>query len=94
MKLKKIYTTIPCRRKLTLYFFALLLCIPYSIQSQSDDTPLKKGLTNGIALGIPGISIAIGKSDSIVWTGTAGYSDLIARSPIKKFTKIFFSPRC
>ena len=47
-----------------------------------DDEILNEALVNGIVMGIPGLSVAIGKGDSIIWTGTAGYSDLEGRVPV------------
>lgn len=40
-------------------------------------------LVQGIAMGIPGISVAIGRGDSVAWAGTAGYSDLVGRVPVE-----------
>jgi len=34
-------------------------------------------------MGIPGLSVAIGKGDGPAWTGTAGYSDLLRKVPMK-----------
>lgn len=48
-----------------------------------DDEVLSEALVNGITIGIPGISVAIGKGDSIAWVGTAGYSDLIEKHHVK-----------
>ncbi|MEA1887637.1 MAG: serine hydrolase domain-containing protein [Bacteroidota bacterium] len=48
-----------------------------------DEEVLNEALVNGIVLGIPGLSVAIGKGDSIVWEGTAGYSDLIEKDHVK-----------
>lgn len=48
-----------------------------------DDKVLNEALVNGIAIGIPGISVAIGIEDSIAWVGTAGYSDLIVKNDVK-----------
>ncbi|MEA1887371.1 MAG: serine hydrolase domain-containing protein [Bacteroidota bacterium] len=48
-----------------------------------DEEVLKEALVNGVVLGIPGISVAIGKGDSIAWTGTASYSDLLAKEEVK-----------
>ncbi|MBN1387588.1 MAG: beta-lactamase family protein [Bacteroidales bacterium] len=47
-----------------------------------DEDILNEALINGIVMGIPGISVAVGKGDSIAWTGTAGYSDLQGRVPV------------
>ncbi len=48
-----------------------------------DDEVLNESLVNGITMGIPGISVAIGIGDSIAWVGTAGYSDLIGKDHVK-----------
>ncbi len=43
---------------------------------------LHEALANGISIGIPGISVALGDGDAIVWTGTAGWSDLHSQRPV------------
>jgi CubicO group peptidase (beta-lactamase class C family) len=48
-----------------------------------DERVLEEALVAGIAMGIPGISVAIGLGDSLLWAGTAGYSDLSRRVPVK-----------
>jgi len=48
-----------------------------------DDTLLQSALAHGIVLGIPGISVAICKNNGKVWTGTAGYSDIQQKNPVK-----------
>lgn len=48
-----------------------------------DDRVLRSALVQGIAMGLPGISVAIGLGDSLAWVGTAGYSDLRARVPVE-----------
>jgi D-alanyl-D-alanine carboxypeptidase len=52
-------------------------------QPGDDDEALQKVLVQGIAMGIPGLSVAIGMGDSITWAGTAGYSDLLRKVPLK-----------
>ncbi len=53
-------------------------------QSQpGDESILEEALIVGIAMGIPGISAAIGFGDAVVWTGTAGYSDILRQVPVK-----------
>ena len=53
-------------------------------QTQSrDKSILEKALIVGIAMGIPGISAAIGVGDSVVWAGTAGTSDILRQVPVK-----------
>lgn len=50
---------------------------------QGDAEWLERALVSGIAMGIPGISVAIGVGDSVVWSGTAGYNDVLRRDPIE-----------
>jgi len=52
-------------------------------QASDDDTVLQNALIQGIAMGIPGLSVALGMGKNLAWTGTAGYSDLIRRVPVK-----------
>ena len=54
-----------------------------TVIAQNSDQVLKDALVTGIVMGLPGISVAIGTGDTITWTGTAGYSDLLRRIPIK-----------
>jgi len=51
--------------------------------AQNSDQVLKDALVTGIAMGLPGLSVAIGAGDTIAWMGTAGYSDLLRRIPVK-----------
>jgi D-alanyl-D-alanine carboxypeptidase len=51
-------------------------------QAQRNDRALQNALVAGIAMGLPGISVAIGDSAGVVWSGTAGYSDLFRRVPV------------
>jgi D-alanyl-D-alanine carboxypeptidase len=44
---------------------------------------LLNALVQGIAMGIPGLSVAIGTGKNLIWTGTAGYSDLLRKVPVK-----------
>ncbi len=48
-----------------------------------DERRLEQALVVGIAMGIPGLSVAIGVGDSVAWTGTAGYSDILRRVPVQ-----------
>ena len=50
--------------------------------TNSDDV-LRNALVQGIAMGIPGISVAIGMGDDLAWAGTDGHSDLRQRVPVK-----------
>ncbi len=65
------------------YFLLFFLLVQFNLKAQNKENHLDKALVNGIALGIPGISVAIGRGDSIVWRGTAGYSDVLTKTPIK-----------
>ena len=46
-----------------------------------DERMLQDALVVAIAMGVLGISVAIGVGDSVVWAGAAGYSDLARRIP-------------
>lgn len=48
-----------------------------------DERVLEDALVVGIALGIPGLSLAIGLDDSLAWAGTAGYNDILRRVPVQ-----------
>lgn len=50
---------------------------------QSEDQILRDALVQGITMGLPGISVAIGIGDQVAWTGTAGFSDLVNRVPVQ-----------
>jgi D-alanyl-D-alanine carboxypeptidase len=77
----------PLRNRRLALLLLLLLCgatIPLPQHpSRRDDRILREALVQGIALGIPGLSVAIGVGDSLAWAGTAGYSDLTGRIPVK-----------
>ena len=47
-----------------------------------DEAVLQDALVQGITMGIPGLSVALGVGDEVVWTGTAGYRDLRDRVPV------------
>jgi D-alanyl-D-alanine carboxypeptidase len=49
---------------------------------QGDAQRLERALVAGIAMGIPGLSAAIGVGDSVVWAGTAGFNDVLRRVPL------------
>ncbi|MBT4437818.1 MAG: serine hydrolase, partial [Gemmatimonadales bacterium] len=51
------------------------------LQPESDDA-LLAALGEGIDMGLPGISAAIGVGDEVVWTGTAGFSDVLGGVPV------------
>ena len=73
------------RNAIPIFLLLGLLCISSTAVSQEkpSDRILEKALDVGICMGIPGLSVAIGRGDSMVWTGTAGYSDLSRRIPVK-----------
>ncbi|MGD2154639.1 MAG: serine hydrolase domain-containing protein, partial [Gemmatimonadales bacterium] len=48
-----------------------------------DERVLEDALVVGIAMGIPGLSVAIGVGDSLAWAGTAGYNDILRRVPVQ-----------
>ena len=48
-----------------------------------DERMLEEALVVGVAMGIPGVSVAIGVGDSVAWAGTAGFSDLVGRVPVR-----------
>jgi len=47
-----------------------------------DERVLEQALVVGAAMGIPGISVAIGIGDSIAWAGTTGFNDVLRRIPV------------
>lgn len=49
---------------------------------RADEKPLRNALVQGVVLGIPGLSVAIGTGDRLAWAGTAGYSDLVRKAPV------------
>jgi D-alanyl-D-alanine carboxypeptidase len=67
-----------------LLFFIFVLPV-YSDQPQFklNEERLQNALVSGIAMGLPGISVAIGFDDKLAWVGTDGYSDLSRRVPVK-----------
>ena len=48
----------------------------------NDQALLEDALVQGIVLGIPGLSVAIGIGDELTWTGTAGYRDVLGKVPV------------
>ncbi len=67
-------------------FTFLSKCVVSAVTAQAgdDDEVLLNALIQGIAMGIPGLSVAIGTgNNSLAWTGTAGYSDLLRKVPMK-----------
>jgi D-alanyl-D-alanine carboxypeptidase len=70
--------------------FTFLFCaavsaffISGSASAQLDEKPLRDAMETGIAMGLPGLSVAVGNGEGLVWSGTAGYSDVMRRVPVK-----------
>ncbi len=76
-------------KKATSLSVALLLFIfvlpvhPDQPQFEPNEERLQNALVSGIAMGLPGISVAIGIDDNLAWVGTDGYSDISRRIPIE-----------
>lgn len=47
-----------------------------------DDKTLQAALLTGVAMGQPGLSVAVGRTAKVVWAGAQGYRDLRRRSPL------------
>ncbi len=58
------------------------VCTPPAVDDAPDDRALAAALAQGIEMGIPGLSAAIGVGDEVVWAGTAGYSHVLAETPV------------
>ncbi|UCG86835.1 MAG: serine hydrolase [Gemmatimonadota bacterium] len=67
---------------LTLLHAGALTAAPAQQSQKGDERALEQALVVGIAMGIPGLSVAIGLGDSVAWAGTAGYSDVLRRVPV------------
>lgn len=56
-----------------------------------DDTLHRKALHNalvtGVAMGLPGIAVALGNATDLLWTGTAGYDDVLRQTPVHPDTR-------
>ncbi|MBN2416182.1 beta-lactamase family protein [bacterium] len=78
---------IPAKRHTLCIGCCLMLAVTF-VTAQTVDIPndrmLRGALIQGVTMGIPGMSVAIGLGDSIAWTGTAGYSDLAKRIPVTR----------
>lgn len=48
---------------------------------------LQTGLVAGIAMGLPGLSVALGDRTGLIWAGTAGYDDLARGTPVELDTR-------
>ncbi|MFW6132013.1 MAG: serine hydrolase domain-containing protein [Candidatus Aminicenantaceae bacterium] len=71
-----------------LAFMALISVFSFQVHADQqkirlNEEALQDALVCGISMGIPGISVAIGMGDEIVWTGTAGYSDISRKIPVE-----------
>jgi len=58
-----------------------IACSPEAAEPVSDQ-PLQDALAEGVRTGIPGISVAIGVGDDVVWAGTAGFSNVLGEVPV------------
>ena len=81
--LRKQKTGLILKAALVLIVAVTLIGQSQSVFAQKSDQVLKDALVTGIAMGLPGLSVAIGAGDTVTWTGTAGYSDLLRRIPVK-----------
>jgi CubicO group peptidase (beta-lactamase class C family)/acetylornithine deacetylase/succinyl-diaminopimelate desuccinylase-like protein len=59
-----------------------------TVASAEDVTPqqLQAALEKAVEQGAPGVSAAIATRDGIIWTGTAGYADVKAKTPLTTST--------
>jgi CubicO group peptidase (beta-lactamase class C family)/acetylornithine deacetylase/succinyl-diaminopimelate desuccinylase-like protein len=59
-----------------------------AVASAEEVTPqqLQAALEKAVEQGAPGVSAAIATRDGIIWTGTAGYADLKAKTPLTTST--------
>lgn len=78
----------PTRRLLLnpLLLLALALALlpsPAAVAQAPQDQILRDALVQGVSMGIPGLSVAIGEGSRVVWSGTAGFSDLLNRVPVR-----------
>lgn len=65
---------------------ALTALLGFATVTRSEQvTPqqLQSALESAIAKGAPGLSAAIATRQGVIWTGTAGYADIKARTPIQ-----------
>ncbi len=70
--------------------FLISLIIPFllglnhqTLAQTRNDEVLRNAMITGICMGIPGMSIAIGYKDQLIWTGADGYSDILNKIPVK-----------
>lgn len=62
---------------------AFLGCATAARAEQVTPQQLQAALDSAVAKGAPGISAAIATRGGVIWTGTAGYADIKARTPIQ-----------
>jgi len=65
----------------------LLASTVFSQQAQvpaaaPEDAVLRNAMVVGVAMGLPGISVAVSSDKGRAWSGTAGYNDLLRRVPL------------
>jgi D-alanyl-D-alanine carboxypeptidase len=71
---------------LTAAALLFILILPVNADQSSikiHEEQLQNALICGVAMGLPGISVAIGIDDNLVWVGTAGYSDISRRVAVQ-----------
>ena len=72
-------------------FISMLALLHFSVVSEAeaqrtrsgDERVLEQALVVGVAMGIPGMSAAVGWGDSVAWAGTAGFNDILRRIPVR-----------
>ncbi len=67
------------------FFLSLVLLSFLNIEVRAqkmNDEVLKTAMVTGISMGIPGMSVAIGYKNQLVWAGADGYSDIINKTPV------------
>jgi D-alanyl-D-alanine carboxypeptidase len=82
MSLKKL-RTVACLSAIALLQAGLITESAAQTAGSGDARVLEDALVVGIAMGIPGLSVAIGLDDSLAWAGTAGYNDILRRVPVQ-----------
>ncbi len=58
-----------------------------SLLSDTDRTQLDEALITGIVMGLPGLSVAFSNESGLLWTGTAGYRDVVRKEPVELDTR-------
>jgi D-alanyl-D-alanine carboxypeptidase len=82
MSLRKL-GTVACLSAIALLQAGLITESAAQTAGSGDERVLEDALVVGIAMGIPGLSVAIGLDDSLAWAGTAGYNDILRRVPVQ-----------